>query len=351
MPLKYFELAKVDGVIQVNGASVRRSESDYLDITIDEARRQWRELHTRGYPAAGKRQVAFIPIETLLSLAASFLVNHRQFGSTTADRAGLPVPQLAKLFKRPASSILAKMANLDGSRANGARLDLLMGTRLRADTELLSAVYRAILAGARAEGITDGQLPDFFELEDGTEFELLGQEELSTTVVEAVYESEVARWRKRQPDLTERETERLYLGAVRSGQHLFARGVLANCKNSCVFCGITSPPYLGVRILVASHIKPWRDSTSPERLDTRNGVAACPTHDRAFDVGLMTFTEKLEMRLAPKLLRLLAEDPAASMSFNAPLMRSRIDLAWMHIPPKTTYVTWHQTNIYDPNTV
>ncbi len=335
----------------MNGVDVRRSESDYLDITVDEARRQWRELHARGYPQDGKRQVAFIPVETLLSLAASFLVNHRQFGSTTADRAGLPVPQLAKLFKRPASSILAKMANLDGSRANGARLDLLMGTRLRADTGLLSAVYRTILTAARAEGIDGGQLPDFFELEDGAELQLLGQEELPTTVVEAAYEDEVVRWRERQPDLTDRETERLYLGAVRSGQHLFARGVLANCKNSCVFCGMTSPPYLGARILVASHIKPWRDSTSPERLDARNGVAACPMHDRAFDVGLMTFTEKLEMQFAPKLLRLLAEDAAAYVAFTAPLMRNRIDRAWMHNPPNPSYVTWHQKNIYDPNPV
>ncbi|WP_407664684.1 HNH endonuclease [Micromonospora tarensis] len=32
-------------------------------------------------------------------------------------------------------------------------------------------------------------------------------------------------------------------------------------------------------MLVASHIKPWRVSTHAERLDPRNGLAACPTHD------------------------------------------------------------------------
>jgi putative restriction endonuclease len=36
-------------------------------------------------------------------------------------------------------------------------------------------------------------------------------------------------------------------------------------------------------MLIASHIKPWRISTSTERLDVRNGLAACPTHDIAFD--------------------------------------------------------------------
>ena len=29
-------------------------------------------------------------------------------------------------------------------------------------------------------------------------------------------------------------------------------------------------------MLVAGHIKPWKDSTSAERLDLRNGLAACP---------------------------------------------------------------------------
>lgn len=328
---------------------MRRTESDYLDITVDEARRQWRELSFRGYPLDGKRQVAFIPVETLLSLAASFHVNHRQFGSTTANRAGVPVPQLAKLFKRPASSILAKMANLDGSRANGARLDLLMGTRLRADTELLSMVYRTILTAARAEGIDADQLPDFFELEGGAELQLLGQEQLQSTIVEAMYERENESWRVRQPDLTDRETERLYNGAVRVGQHLFARSVLVNCRGACVFCGMTSPAFLGARLLIASHIKPWRDSGPAERLDARNGVAACPTHDRAFDVGLITLTEKLEIRLSPRLRQLLEQDAAARTSFEAPHLRSKIDLAWMQDSPKKSYLSWHQEHVYDPN--
>jgi hypothetical protein len=37
------------------------------------------------------------------------------------------VPSLARLFSRPPSSMLAKMANLDGSRSHGARCDVLAG--------------------------------------------------------------------------------------------------------------------------------------------------------------------------------------------------------------------------------
>jgi putative restriction endonuclease len=41
----------------------------------------------------GSRQVTFLPVETLLCLAASFVVNAHQFGGATAGRA--PEPSLA----------------------------------------------------------------------------------------------------------------------------------------------------------------------------------------------------------------------------------------------------------------
>jgi hypothetical protein len=42
------------------------------------------------------------------------------------------------------------------------------------------------------------------------------------------------------------------------------------------------------RMLVAGHSKPWKDSAPSERMDPRNGLAACPSHDVAFDTGLLT---------------------------------------------------------------
>jgi putative restriction endonuclease len=54
-----------------------------------------------------------------MCLAASFLVNHRRFGGSTAHQAPEPALTLARLFSRPPSSVLAKMANLDGSGSHG----------------------------------------------------------------------------------------------------------------------------------------------------------------------------------------------------------------------------------------
>jgi putative restriction endonuclease len=92
--------------------------ADFLDLTAGQARQQFRELRRRS-PVSSGRHATFLPIETLLSLTASFLVNHRRFGGSTAYQAPEPVPTLARLFSRPPSSVLAKMANLDGSRSDG----------------------------------------------------------------------------------------------------------------------------------------------------------------------------------------------------------------------------------------
>jgi putative restriction endonuclease len=103
--------------------------ADYLDLTVGDAQAQFRMLLERR-PVQQGRQVSFFPVETLLCLAASFLVNHRRFGGSTAHQAPEPVPSLARLFSRPPSSVLAKMANLDGSRSHGARWDVLAAAQL-----------------------------------------------------------------------------------------------------------------------------------------------------------------------------------------------------------------------------
>ena len=63
-------------------------------------------------------------METLLCLAASFVVNPRQFGGANLHRVPPPVPELARLFSRSPSSVLEKMRNLDGSRPHGAKWDV-----------------------------------------------------------------------------------------------------------------------------------------------------------------------------------------------------------------------------------
>ena len=318
--------------------------ADYLEISDGQARVQFRALLARRPVAAG-RQVTFVPVETLLCLAASFVVNAHRFGGATADRAPEPVPSLARLFSRPPSSVLSKMFNLDGSRPHGGKWDVLAGAVLRDDPARFSRLYRVLLHAARAEGIGSGRLPDFLGLEDGGELALLGQEELSLSVVEEAMRAEMARiasgglWR-------ERETEQIVLGAVRVGQHVFARSVLANCGHRCVFCGFSPGGFGGKRLLLAGHIKPWKDSAPAERLDPRNGLAACPAHDVAFDTGMITVNGGLRIHLAESLAGAVRGDPLARQFYGRPPLRERLLLPEAAELPGRKYLDWHREKIF-----
>jgi putative restriction endonuclease len=289
--------------------------------------------------------VTFVPVETLLCLSASFVVNHRRFGGSTAHLAPEPVPALARLFSRPPSSVLAKMANLDGSRSHGARWDVLAGAILRGDPARFSVTYRVLLHAARAEGIGPARLPDFLGLEQGGELALLGQEELNASDLEVALRSQLSQHRAASV-WSERETERILLAAARVGQHVFARQVLANCDSRCVFCGLQPAGFGASRMLLAGHIKPWKDSSPTERLDPRNGLAACPAHDVAFDTGMITVNGGLRIHLTQRLAHAIQTDPLARQYYGKPPLRDVILLPETAEVPAAKYLDWHRQNIF-----
>jgi putative restriction endonuclease len=318
--------------------------ADYLELTAGQAREQFRMLLVRR-PVSQGRQVTFLPVETLLCLAASFVVNHRHFGGGTAHQAPEPVPSLAWLFSRPPSSVLAKMANLDGSRSHGGKWDVLAGAVLRNDPARFSHAYRALLQAARAEGIGHERLPDFLDLEHGGELVLLGQDELDLSVLEESFRNQIERDADRSV-WSPLETERILLAAVRVGQHLFAQQVLANCGSRCVFCGLQPAAFGGRKMLLAGHIKPWRDSTPTERLDPRNGLAACPAHDVAFDTGLLTVNGGLRIHVARSLAEATASDPLARQYYGRPPLREVLVLPVGAQAPARKYLDWHWQNVF-----
>lgn len=319
--------------------------SDYLDLTVSQAQEQFRALLVR-HPVINGRQVTFLPVETLLCLAASFLVNHRHFGGSTAHQAPEPVPSMARLFFRPPSSVLAKMANLDGSRSHGARYDVRAGAILRDDPAQFSRTYRILMHAARAEGIAPGQLPDFLHLEHGGELTLLGQEELDISTLESEFREQIAR-QLPYDGAPDPETERILLAAARVGQHVFAQNVLANCGSQCVFCGLSPATFGARRMLLAGHIKPWKDSSPNERLDFRNGLAACPAHDVAFDTGLITVNGGLRIHVAASLADAVEHDPLARQYYGRPPLRDVLLLPPSAQPPATKYLAWHRQRVFE----
>ena len=99
----------------------------------------------------------------------------------------------------------------------------------------------------------------------------------------------------RQPAVPNWPTEGTATVRVRRGQQFFRQAILRAYGVRCCITGIPVP-----RLLVASHIKPWRDFPG-ERLNPRNGLCLSSLHDAAFDAGLITLDEELRVVLSRRL--------------------------------------------------
>lgn len=132
---------------------------EYLHLTEAQSRLQFMHILHSAPPPSG-RQEAFLPVETLLCFGASFRVNGHGYGGANVSRAPTPIPELARLFRRSAGSIIRKMSNLDGSSPNGAKNDVLVALELTRDVPAYLAIYQRVLSGARLAGVDERALPD-----------------------------------------------------------------------------------------------------------------------------------------------------------------------------------------------
>ena len=80
-------------------------------------------------------------------------------------------------------------------------------------------------------------------------------------------------------------TTTLALLQIRIGQACYRKALIER-EQRCRVTGITNPEYL-----IASHIKPWRESSDKERLDPENGLLLSPHIDKLFDRGDISFDD------------------------------------------------------------
>lgn len=91
---------------------------------------------------------------------------------------------------------------------------------------------------------------------------------------------------------TKDEEKRYQIKQARKGQGLYRKQLLEECWY-CPFTHITEP-----ELLIASHIKPWRDSDDNEKIDPKNGFALSPMYDKLFDRGYISFTDEKRVMLS-----------------------------------------------------
>ncbi len=88
-------------------------------------------------------------------------------------------------------------------------------------------------------------------------------------------------------------SERMAEVKQRVNQNFFRRTILTSYNFACCITGICN-----LELLLASHIKPWCDSSAVEKTNPRNGLCLNALHDKAFDKGFITVTPDFTIRIS-----------------------------------------------------
>ena len=83
----------------------------------------------------------------------------------------------------------------------------------------------------------------------------------------------------------EDQTTRQMLIDARVGQGKYREDLIAKW-GSCAVTGVED-----TKLLIASHVLPWRLADNSQRLDPDNGLLLSPSYDRAFDQGRISFDD------------------------------------------------------------
>lgn len=122
-------------------------------------------------------------------------------------------------------------------------------------------------------------------------------------------------------------TEFLIETKQRIGQQQLRRQLITKHK-CCQICGLDI-----VDLLIASHIKPWKDSDDKERLDINNGILLCPNHDKLFDKGFISFNDDGSIAISDLL-----------KSRNLKIMGITEDISIYFNEDSKRYIKWHRQN-------
>lgn len=103
-------------------------------------------------------------------------------------------------------------------------------------------------------------------------------------------------------------------------------------------CGVTQIDQ--TQLLIASHIKPWAEDER-NRLNPRNGILLNALHDRAFDSGLISFEDNLDIMISPQLqLHEMARPFFEEKNLTAP----------EKFGPDPVFLAYHREHCFQENT-
>lgn len=125
-------------------------------------------------------------------------------------------------------------------------------------------------------------------------------------------------------------TEREAIVKARIGQGKFRDGLL-NYWKSCAVTGCTE-----IQLLIASHIKPWSESSNSERINIYNGLLLSPNLDSCFDSGYISFDTQGKIMISPN----LKESDRKALGINEDMRLSNLK------SDHRKFLEYHRENIF-----
>ena len=130
-------------------------------------------------------------------------------------------------------------------------------------------------------------------------------------------------------------TEAQKIQMIRTAQSKYRRDSLEFWGNKCAVTGVDNASWL-----VASHIKPWRESSDQERIDVNNSLILTPNYDKLFDRGVISFDSSTGKIILP-------EKESRSMWNNLNRMGVDGSQSLSFVSDKTKeYLDYHRQYIY-----
>lgn len=125
---------------------------------------------------------------------------------------------------------------------------------------------------------------------------------------------------------------------TRVNQNVFRQIILANYDGRCALTGIDLP-----ELLVASHIIPWAENEQ-ERLNPENGICLSSLYDKAFDKGLISFSDDKHVLFSVRLKENIGKE--YYVKFFEPVENAvLVSPKKYHINPQ--FLEWHRDCIFN----
>ncbi|MGF1860598.1 HNH endonuclease [Photobacterium profundum] len=147
---------------------------------------------------------------------------------------------------------------------------------------------------------------------------------------EDIEKRELAELKLLEQDTTIDQAEKEQLVKSRRGQGKYRRN-LELIESCCRVTGLSDK-----RFLVASHSKPWCDSTKFEKLDGNNGFLLSPHIDRLFDRGWISFKDDGELLIAEHPVIDVLKSWGVSFPINIGLLNDK----------QKTYLNYHRDFVF-----